>query len=100
MGAEYTSGLFSSRIITLLSSLLKVNSARIFSQYQIFYQRLEIKLIHLLQFLIFLEISWGWLEFLKVTDWILRHYEMQVLDAIATAQELTFLPRIIIFSSK
>ena len=45
-----------------------MNSVRILSQYQLFYQQLEIKLIHLVKYFVFWEISWEWWESLKVIN--------------------------------
>ena len=67
-----------------------MNFVRILNQYQLFYQQLEVKLIDLLQFFVFWKISWEWWESLRVTDYILSYYELKVLNAIATAEELIF----------
>ena len=63
----------------LLSSLTKVKFSGEFcsdieSISTIFNQQLKIKLIHLLKYFVFWEISWEWWECLKLMDWISSHY--------------------------
>ena len=89
---------------TLLSNRLKLsfqmNSVRILNQYQLFYRQLEIKLINLVKYFVFWEISWEWWESWKVTDWTLSHYNCRYWIYLPQQRSWHFLSRLINFSSK